>query len=122
MRFALRDQLRTAPVRPSGVWFDPAPRVTLADCLRHELRLTGTPGTGLINSGVQIRSLRVPGSTEMSGYQVDAGDGWWGKLYDESRRNKVIAESADTAPGHDDGRCVRLHVLYPERSPDQPQV
>jgi len=31
----------------------------------------------------------------MSGYQVDAGDGWWGKLYDESRRNTVIAESDD---------------------------
>ncbi len=65
--------------------------------LRLQLRLTGVPNTGMINSGVQIRSLRVPESTEMSGYQVDAGDGWWGKLYDESRRNKVIAESADLA-------------------------
>jgi hypothetical protein len=62
-----------------------------------QLRLTGTPGTGLINSGVQIRSLRVPESTEMSGYQVDAGDGWWGKLYDESRRNKVIANPINDA-------------------------
>jgi hypothetical protein len=44
---------------------------------------------------VQIRSLRVPNNTEMSGYQVDAGDGWWGKMYDESRRNKVIAEAAN---------------------------
>ena len=58
-----------------------------------KLKLTGVPNTGMINSGVQIRSLRVPNNTEMSGYQVDAGDGWWGKLYDESRRNKVIAES-----------------------------
>jgi len=33
----------------------------------------------------------------MSGYQVDAGDGWWGKLYDESRRNKVVGQSADQA-------------------------
>jgi hypothetical protein len=63
--------------------------------LRLRLKLTGVPGTGMINSGVQIRSERVPDNTEMSGYQVDAGDGWWGKLYDESRRNKVIAESAD---------------------------
>jgi len=46
---------------------------------------------------VQIRSLRVPDHTEMSGYQVDAGDKWWGKLYDESRRNKVIAEPIDAA-------------------------
>jgi hypothetical protein len=60
-----------------------------------KIKITGTEG--FINSGVQMRSLRVPGSTEMSGYQVDAGDAWWGKLYDESRRNKVIAESADLA-------------------------
>jgi hypothetical protein len=60
-----------------------------------KLKLTGVPNTGMINSGVQIRSVRVPDSTEMSGYQVDAGDGWWGKLYDESRRNKVIAEPAN---------------------------
>ena len=65
--------------------------------LRLKLRLTGDPATGLINSGVQIRSIRVPGSTEMAGYQVDAGDGWWGKLYDESRRRRVIAEPADPA-------------------------
>jgi hypothetical protein len=65
--------------------------------LRLQLKLTGVPNTGMINSGVQIRSLRVPNNTEMSGYQVDAGEGWWGKLYDESRRNKVIAEPIDAA-------------------------
>src|SRR5690606_38313533 len=48
--------------------------------LRLKLKLTGDPKTGMINSGVQIRSVRVPNNTEMSGYQVDAGDGWWGKL------------------------------------------
>jgi hypothetical protein len=61
--------------------------------LRLKIKVTGAGG--FVNSGVQIRSIRVPGSSEMSGYQVDAGDGWWGKLYDESRRNKVIAEPAD---------------------------
>jgi hypothetical protein len=65
--------------------------------LRLRLKLTGTPGTGMINSGVQIRSIRVPNNTEMAGYQVDAGDGWWGKLYDESRRRRVIAEPVDAA-------------------------
>ncbi|MFO1452023.1 MAG: DUF1080 domain-containing protein [Opitutaceae bacterium] len=65
--------------------------------LRLKLRLSGVPGTGMINSGVQIRSVRVPNSTEMRGYQVDAGDGWWGKLYDESRRNKVIGLPVDGA-------------------------
>lgn len=58
-----------------------------------EIKITGSEG--FINSGVQIRSLRVPNNTEMSGYQVDAGDGWWGKIYDESRRNKVIGEAKD---------------------------
>ncbi|MGB8852234.1 MAG: family 16 glycoside hydrolase [Pirellulales bacterium] len=50
---------------------------------------------GFVNSGIQIRSTRVPQSHEMKGYQVDAGPGWWGKLYDESRRNKVIGEPKD---------------------------
>ena len=61
--------------------------------LRLKIKLSGTEG--FINSGIQMRSLRAPGSPEMSGYQVDYGPGWYGKLYDESRRNKVIAESTD---------------------------
>ncbi|MBM3866854.1 MAG: DUF1080 domain-containing protein [Verrucomicrobia bacterium] len=65
--------------------------------LRLQLKLIGVPNTGMINSGVQIRSIRVPNNTEMAGYQVDAGDGWWGKLYDESRRRRVIAEPRDAA-------------------------
>ena len=63
--------------------------------LRFKVRLTR--GEGFINSGVQVRSIRVPGNHEMSGYQVDAGIGWWGKLYDESRRKKVIGEPIDAA-------------------------
>jgi len=43
------------------------------------------------NAGVQIRSQRVPNHHEMIGYQADLGDGWWGCLYDESRRRKVLA-------------------------------
>ena len=62
--------------------------------LRIKLRLTGT---GFVNSGIQMRSVRVPNSSEMSGYQVDYGKGWYGKIYDESRRNKVIAQSKDAA-------------------------
>ncbi|MFA6546722.1 MAG: family 16 glycoside hydrolase, partial [Limisphaerales bacterium] len=61
--------------------------------LRLKIRLSGTEG--FINSGVQIRSVRVPNNSEMSGYQVDYGKGWYGKLYDESRRNKVVADSTD---------------------------
>jgi hypothetical protein len=43
------------------------------------------------NAGVQIRSRRIPDHHEMIGYQADLGDGYWGCLYDESRRNKVLA-------------------------------
>ena len=46
------------------------------------------------NAGVQIRTKRIPNHHEVSGYQADMGDpGWWGCLYDESRRNKVLAKS-----------------------------
>jgi len=43
------------------------------------------------NAGVQVRSQRIPNHHEMIGYQPDLGDGWWGCLYDESRRRKVLA-------------------------------
>lgn len=48
------------------------------------------------NAGVQIRSRRIPNHHEVKGYQADLGDGWWGSLYDESRRNKILA-AADPA-------------------------
>ena len=51
------------------------------------------PGDGL-NAGVQIRSQRIPDSYEVIGYQADMGDGWWGALYDESRRNRLLAKPA----------------------------
>ena len=42
------------------------------------------------NAGVQFRTARIPNHHEVSGYQADMGTGWWGALYDESRRNKVL--------------------------------
>ena len=48
------------------------------------------------NSGVQFRSVRVP-HHEMSGYQADIGEGYWGCLYDESRRNKVLVPASQEA-------------------------
>ena len=46
------------------------------------------------NAGVQFRTKRIPNHHEVSGYQADMGDpSWWGCLYDESRRNKVLAQS-----------------------------
>lgn len=60
--------------------------------LRLDYRLEGTEG--FVNSGVQIRSVRIEKPAhEMSGYQADIGKGWTGSLYDESRRNKVIAKA-----------------------------
>ena len=48
------------------------------------------------NAGVQFRTVRIPGKTEVSGFQCDVGNAFgrpvWGALYDESRRNKILAE------------------------------
>ena len=61
--------------------------------LRLKFKLVGTEG--FVNGGVQIRSQRTANPpNEMSGYQIDIGDPeWWGCIYDESRRNKVVAKS-----------------------------
>ena len=76
--------------------------------LRLEAKLVGDGG----NAGIQIRSRRPTGEEiksddkkkrlpphEMVGYQVDMGKAWdkvwWGKLYDESRRRKVLAGPED---------------------------
>jgi hypothetical protein len=48
-----------------------------------------------MNAGVQFRSQRIPDNHEVIGYQADMGDGWWGALYDESRRNTLLAKPAD---------------------------
>lgn len=45
------------------------------------------------NAGVQFRSKRVTDGSkpwEVSGFQADLADGYWGALYDESRRNKIL--------------------------------
>ncbi len=56
-----------------------------------ELRLSvRVKGEG-VNAGIQIRSARQPNHHEMIGYQADVGPGWWGNLYDESRRSRVLA-------------------------------
>ncbi len=60
--------------------------------LRLEFKLVGSEG--FVNGGVQVRSQRIPNHNEMIGYQVDVGDPtWWGSIYDESRRNKVMAQA-----------------------------
>jgi putative membrane-bound dehydrogenase-like protein len=60
--------------------------------VRFQIRLLGS--NGFINSGFQIRSQRVPNSSEMRGYQCDYGEpSWYGAIYDEERRNRLVASS-----------------------------
>src|SRR5579871_3858265 len=63
--------------------------------LHLKIKLTGT--VGFVNSGIQFRSVRVPNNFEMSGYQADAGEGYWGSLYDETRRDKMLMPPMDAA-------------------------
>ena len=57
--------------------------------LRVKFKLLGDKAKA--NGGVQFRTKRIPKHYEVSGYQADVGQGYWGALYDESRRNKVLA-------------------------------
>lgn len=61
-----------------------------------ELRLQFRLRDGQGNTGVQFRSRRVPESTEVSGYQADIGEKYWGCLYDESRRNKILVQASES--------------------------
>ena len=63
--------------------------------LRLKFKLLGGDGA---NAGVQFRTKRIPNHHEVTGYQADMGAGWWGALYDESRRNKMLV---GTRPGED---------------------
>ena len=58
--------------------------------LKLEVKLLGGPKA---NAGIQIRTKRIPNHHEVIGYQADMGQGWWGSLYDESRRRKVLSKA-----------------------------
>ncbi|MFK7819558.1 MAG: DUF1080 domain-containing protein [Planctomycetaceae bacterium] len=65
------------------------------------------------NAGVQIRSRRIDDPPhEMIGYQADLGQTYWGCLYDESRRRKVLAgpdkEELKTVLKRDDWNDYRI--------------
>ncbi|QDT94868.1 family 16 glycoside hydrolase [Gimesia aquarii] len=55
--------------------------------LKLEFKLLGDK----TNAGVQIRTAEIPDHHEVIGYQADLGTGYWGCLYDESRRKKILA-------------------------------
>ena len=88
--------------------------------LRLQFKLVGDEKA---NAGIQIRSQRIPNHHEMIGYQADMADGWWGCLYDESRRKKALAgpdpEAGSKIVNKDDwndyrilceGRRIRLWI------------
>ncbi|MGH9802846.1 MAG: 3-keto-disaccharide hydrolase [Blastocatellia bacterium] len=60
--------------------------------LRAKFKVTGER----VNAGIQFRSERIPNDHEVIGYQADVGQNYWGALYDESRRKKVLV-SPDAA-------------------------
>jgi acetyl esterase/lipase len=60
------------------------------------LKLTFRLANGQGNSGVQFRSDRLP-PHEMIGYQADLGQNYWGCLYDESRRKRVLVQASGPA-------------------------
>jgi dienelactone hydrolase/prenyltransferase beta subunit len=71
-----------------------ATRATFGDfALRTTFRMRGDDTA---NSGIMLRAVRVP-PHEMSGYQADIGQNYWGCLYDESRRNKVLVQASPRA-------------------------
>lgn len=55
---------------------------------RCKFRISGDHKTGLINSGIQYRSVIEKG--KIAGYQADIGKGYWGDIYDEHRRGKLV--------------------------------
>jgi hypothetical protein len=67
--------------------------------LRLQARLRGDGK----NAGIQFRSARIPNHHEVKGYQCDMGvmgdRSIWGSLYDESRRNKFMAQGDAAAVG-----------------------
>lgn len=54
--------------------------------LKAKFRLVGNIG----NSGIQFRSENAATPHEVSGYQADVGQQYWGSLYDESRRKRTL--------------------------------
>src|SRR5262249_30091039 len=56
--------------------------------LRVRFRLIDGQG----NAGIQFRTDPIPDSHEVSGYQADVGQEYWGCLYDESRRKRVLVK------------------------------
>jgi putative heme-binding domain-containing protein len=70
--------------------------------LKLEVKLVGNNG----NSGIQFRSHSV--GREVSGYQADIGQGWWGKLYEEHGRALLWGESGEEHVKLDDWNSYEI--------------
>jgi len=109
--------------------------------LRLKFKITGRRS---VNAGVQFRTERIPNHHEVRGYQADIGPGVDGHLYDESRRNRMLAtpdaatlKQAREAVGEDGWNSYRIRaqgsriqvwlngtktVDYMEKDPDIPRT
>jgi len=58
--------------------------------LRYQLLMKGTRERA--NGGVQFRSVRNEDGVGAIGYQADAGQVYWGLIYDEGRRHALLTE------------------------------
>jgi hypothetical protein len=61
--------------------------------LRLKFKITGNHN---VNAGVQFRTQRIPNHHEVSGFQADIGPNVDGHLYDESRRQRMLASPDKT--------------------------
>lgn len=59
-------------------------------------------GTNDVNGGIQIRTTRIKNNSQVTGYQADIGTlrgylsgKFWGCLFDNARRNKILAGDPD---------------------------
>ena len=68
---------------------------TTKEYYNFELQLKVKTSNPEVNGGIQFRSKRIENHHEVSGYQADLGQSYWGGLYDESRRRKFVAPLKD---------------------------
>jgi len=66
---------------------------------------------GIGNSGIQFRSENADEPHEVSGYQADVGEKYWGCLYDESRRKRVLVTPPPEALASLDRTAWNTYVI-----------
>ena len=64
------------------------------------------------NGGVQFRTKRIPKHHEVSGYQADIGQGYWGALYDESPAEQGAGRARQGRGPAEDRQARRLERVH----------